>query len=183
MQPSPVLAAGAVTMRRHVPEDREAIIEACRDEETWRWTTVPHPYEPAHADAYLARTIGSEVDQEWPRWAIEVAGRFAGNLGCSVDSGLAKVGYWVSPWARGRGVATLALWLACDWAFRDGGCTVVGWEALIGNDGSRRVAEKVGFQIKAEPLRRYVAQRGERVDVWYGDLQPEDLVALETLLP
>jgi RimJ/RimL family protein N-acetyltransferase len=184
MDPAPTLAAGSVVLRPHTRADRDDIIAACRDEATWTWTTVPHPYESEHADAYLDRTIGTDIDSEWPRWAIEVDGRFSGNFGLTLDgAGLANVGYFVAPWARGRGVGTLALWLACDWAFGEGGCQVVTWEALVGNAGSRRMVEKVGFRVHADIRRLGVVQRGERVDVWTGDLLPEDLVPLETLLP
>jgi RimJ/RimL family protein N-acetyltransferase len=184
MDPAPTLTAGSVILRPHTRADRDDIVEACRDEATWTWTTVPHPYETEHADAYLDRTIGTDIDSEWPRWAIEVDGRFSGNFGLTLDgAGLANVGYFVAPWARGRGVGTLALWLACDWAFREGGCEVVTWEALVGNAGSRRMVEKVGFRVHSDISRKAVVQRGERVDVWTGDLLPEDLVPLETLLP
>jgi RimJ/RimL family protein N-acetyltransferase len=145
---------------------------------------VPHPYESEHADAYLDRTIGTDIDSEWPRWAIEVNGRFSGNFGLTLDgAGLANVGYFVAPWARGRGVGTLALWLACDWAFREGDCQIVTWEAVVGNVGSRRMVEKVGFRVHADVRRLGVVQRGTRVDVWTADLLPEDLVPLEMLLP
>lgn len=180
----PTLRAGHVTLRPHTTADRDDIVEACRDEATWTWTTVPHPYEPEHADAYLARTIGTTIDAEWPRWAIEVHDRFSGNIGLTLDgAGLANVGYFVAPWARGRGTGTLALWLSCEWAFREGGCEVVTWEALVGNVGSRRMVEKVGFHVHADASRKAVVQRGARVDVWTADLLPEDLVSLGTLLP
>ena len=179
----PVLTAGPVTLRPHRLDDRDDIVEACRDEATWTWTTVPHPYEPEHADEYLARTIGSAVDGEWPRWAVDVDGRFSGNIGLRAGDGRADVGYFVAPWARGRGVGSLALWLACDWAFRDGGCEVVTWNALVGNAPSRRMVEKVGFHVHTDVSRRYVVQRGERVDAWTADLLPDDLVPLDTLLP
>ena len=76
----------------------------------------------------------------------------------------------------------MALWLACDWAFREGSCQVVTWEALVGNDGSRRLVEKVGFRTHRDVSRKAVLQRGQRVDVWTADLLPEDLVPLESLL-
>ena len=93
-----------------------------------------------------------------------------------------KVGYFVAPWARGRGIATLALWVACDWAFSEGDCEVVHWDALTGNDRSRRVAEKVGFQIKNDVMRKWVEVRGQLTDSWLGDLLPADLVPLKSLL-
>jgi RimJ/RimL family protein N-acetyltransferase len=178
----PDLSAGPVLLRRLRHEDREDMVLACRDEQTWTWTTVPHPYELEHADAYLARTVGTSVDGE-TRWAIEVDGRYSGNIGVMLDgAGRADVGYFVAPWARGRGVGSLALWLVCDWSFREADCGVVTWNALVGNVPSRRMVEKVGFHVHADPARRMVVQRGERVDACTADLLPEDLVPLEGLL-
>jgi RimJ/RimL family protein N-acetyltransferase len=194
MDQSPVLREGPVTLRPLSHEDRDDMILACRDEQTWTWTTVPHPYEVEHADAYLNRTVGTPIDRE-TRWAIEVDGRYSGNIGVMLDGearrvgaaapvGLARadVGYFVAPWARGRGVGSLALWLVCDWAFREADCGVVTWNALVGNMPSRRMVEKVGFHVHADRARRMVVQRGERVDAWTGDLLPEDLVPLADLL-
>ena len=183
----PDLVAGDVRLRRHRLEDVEDIVLACRDEQTAMWTTVPQPYEPEHAEAYLNRVLGSAVDGE-TRWAIETVGedgraRFSGNMGLMLDgAGRADVGYFVAPWARGRGAGTVALWLVCDWAFREGGCEVVTWNALVGNAASRRMVEKVGFHVHADVSRRLVVQRGERLDAWTADLLPDDLVPLDAIL-
>lgn len=178
----PDLQAGPVLLRSHRLEDLDDMVLACRDEQTWTWTTVPNPYEPEHAEAYINRAVGTSIDGE-TRWAIEVDGRFSGNIGAMLDgAGRADVGYFVAPWARGQGVGSLALWLVCDWAFREGSCEVVTWNALVGNMPSRRMVEKVGFHVHADPARRMVVQRGERVDVWTADLLPEDLVPLAELL-
>jgi len=167
----------------HRLEDLDDMVLACRDQQTWTWTTVPQPYEIEHAEAYINRAVGTPVDGE-TRWAIEVDGRFSGNIGAMLDgTGRADVGYFVAPWARGRGVGSLALWLVCDWSFREGGCEVVTWNALVGNVPSRRMVEKVGFHVHADVARRMVLQRGQRVDVWTADLLADDLVPLDTLLP
>ena len=184
----PDLEAGDVRLRRHRLDDIDDMVLASRDEQTWTWTTVPHPYEAEHAEAYLGRIVGTAIDGE-TRWAIEVAGddgrgRFSGNIGVMLDgAGRADVGYFVAPWARGLGIGTLALWLVCDWAFREGGCEVVTWNALVGNHPSRRMVEKVGFHVHADASRRLVVQRGERMDGWSADLLPEDLVPLDAVLP
>jgi RimJ/RimL family protein N-acetyltransferase len=184
MDSAPALAAGSVTLRELTTADVDDMVVACQDPETARWTTVPSPYEPEHAFAFIERRIGSVVDDESPRWGIEVDGRWSGNISLRPDGvGLADVGYLVAPWARGRGVGTLALWLVCDWAFREGECEVVTWNALVGNAPSRRMVEKVGFHVHADVSRRLVVQRGERADAWTADLLPEDLVPLDSILP
>lgn len=184
--PAPqAVAAGRVVLRAHRPDDLELMTRACQDPETARWTLVPVPYDEGHARDYLARTTGGAVDTESARWAICTAddATFQGNIGLMrTADGAYKVGYFVAPWARGRGVATLALWAACDWAFRSGACEVVHWDAMCGNERSRRVAQKVGFDIKPGVMRRWVAVRGTLTDSWLGDLLPEDLVPLASLL-
>lgn len=180
---SPTLAAGPVILRELAIDDVDDIVEACQEEQTWTWTTVPHPYEREHAISYVTRTAGTSIDSEWPRWAIEVDGRWSGNIGLRMDGlGLADVGYLVAPWARRRGVGSIAAWLACDWAFRDGECSVVTWHALAGNEPSRRLVERVGFRVMPGVARRRMSHRGVRIDVWMADLLPDDLVPLDTLL-
>jgi RimJ/RimL family protein N-acetyltransferase len=87
----------------------------------------------------------------------------------------AEVGYAVAPWARGRGVGSHALALACRWAFDVARVEVVLWLAYAGNEASRRTARRVGFRVPESVVRRGLAQRGHRRDAWVGDLLPEDL--------
>jgi hypothetical protein len=56
----------------------------------------------------------------------------------------AEVGFWVVPWARGRGVVSAALGLALDWAFGDLGLERIEMTALPDNDVVPRVAERFG---------------------------------------
>jgi RimJ/RimL family protein N-acetyltransferase len=51
----------------------------------------------------------------------------------------------VDPPARGRGVATEAVNAVSGWAFRRLGVDLIEWHAEVGNDASRRVAERAGF--------------------------------------
>ena len=59
-----------------------------------------------------------------------------------------EVGFWMAPWARGRGIMTDAVRLVCRWGFADLGLGRIEWWANVGNDASRRVAEKVGFTME-----------------------------------
>jgi RimJ/RimL family protein N-acetyltransferase len=75
----------------------------------------------------------------------------------------AEIGYWVSPWARGRGVASAAVRALSGWAF---GHDVARIELLTEweNVASQRVALAAGFQ--REGVRRGAAanRAGDRVD-------------------
>jgi len=178
------LQAGPVTLRALRLDDVDDMTLACQDVETARWTTVPSPYEREHALAFVERRTGTPVDTERDRWGIEVDGRWCGNIALRPDdSGIAEIGYLVAPWARRKGVGSLAAWLACDWGFREAGLEVITWHAVFGNEPSKRLVERVGFHVHADVARKRMMHRGERVDVWMGDLLPGDLVPLESLLP
>jgi RimJ/RimL family protein N-acetyltransferase len=56
-----------------------------------------------------------------------------------------RVGYWVLPEARGRGIATRALLLATRWAFTDFGLYRLELGHALGHEASCRIAERCGF--------------------------------------
>ncbi|MDG9727680.1 MULTISPECIES: GNAT family N-acetyltransferase [unclassified Streptomyces] len=58
---------------------------------------------------------------------------------------LARVGYWVLPEARGRGVATHALLLASRWAFAELGLYRLELGHAVGHEASCRIAERCGY--------------------------------------
>jgi RimJ/RimL family protein N-acetyltransferase len=173
----PVLTDGVVRLRLPTDADLPDIVAACQDPEVSRWTLVPSPYGEADGRAFLAgqapgRAAGTDVVL-----AVEevATGRFVGLVGLhGIADGDAEIGYWTGPWGRGRGLTTRAVRLACGWALGGLGLQRVGWAALVGNDASRRVAEKAGFRVLGA-LRRNLVQRGTRVDGWVGDLLAEDL--------
>lgn len=172
------LIGETVVLRPPGDEDIPAIVEACRDPEMVRWTTVPQPYGEQHAREFVHRHAARG-------WADDVRAVFAiadpatdAYLG-AVDLALApdesaEVGYNVVPWARGRGVGTAGLRLACRWGLEVLGLQRIEWQAEVGNIGSRRMAEAVGFVVEGTCRRRLV-HRGRRVDGWIGSLLPGEL--------
>lgn len=56
-----------------------------------------------------------------------------------------RVGYWVLPEARGRGIATRALLLATPWAFTELGLFRLELGHALGHEASCRIAERCGF--------------------------------------
>jgi RimJ/RimL family protein N-acetyltransferase len=72
-----------------------------------------------------------------------------GHIGVNVINPLmrsGRVGYWVLPDARGRGVATRALTLLADWALTDLGLHRLELDHAVGHDSSCRIAERCGFR-------------------------------------
>jgi RimJ/RimL family protein N-acetyltransferase len=61
------------------------------------------------------------------------------------DPGLAAVGYWLRPEARGRGAATVAVQLIARWAFDELGVERLELTTAPENVTSQRVAERAGF--------------------------------------
>ena len=107
----PILTDGALVLRPWAPEDHKDVLAACQDAEIQRWTTVPSPYTAEDAEEFLAAVGALWEDRSAMPFAIDLAGerRLAGSIGVVAldsSSGRGELGYWVSPWARGRG------WLA-----------------------------------------------------------------------
>jgi len=87
---------------------------------------------------------------------------------------VAEVGYWVAPWARGRGVAAQATRVLCEWAIRDHGFERVQLFAATGNAASQRVAEEAGF-VREGVARNACCVPDGRADMVLFSLVPEDL--------
>jgi len=178
----PVLSDGVVLLRPPRPDDAPLIAQGCQDPQIVQWTTVPSPYDLADAQAWISGIYpdGPAGIQAWwasPTWAITLADdRWCGTIDLRLDEqGGADVGYLVAAWARGRGLATRSLRLACRWGFTALGLQVIQWQAQVGNSTSRSVATRAGFQIRSEPQRLALTARGQRFDGWFGDLLPDDL--------
>ncbi|MHB1210862.1 MAG: GNAT family N-acetyltransferase [Candidatus Nanopelagicales bacterium] len=178
--PPPVLSDGVLLLRRPRPDDADDIALACQDPEIGAWTTVPVPYERAHAEEWLSRRPDAASWWATPAWGITVlpGDRWCGTIDLRPDGEAGvEVGYLLAPWARGHGHAARALRLACGWAFSGLGAQVVTWSAFEGNVASLRTARRVGFQVPDHVFRGLGAQRGERRDSWMGTLVPADLAA------
>jgi RimJ/RimL family protein N-acetyltransferase len=75
----------------------------------------------------------------------------------------------IAPWCRGKGYGTDAARTICAWGFGALGLARIVWRAHVGNDASRRVAEKAGFTFEGIQ-RAGCEQRDERRDAWVASL-------------
>jgi RimJ/RimL family protein N-acetyltransferase len=183
-----------ITLRPHRPADAEAVLEACSDAETQRWTSVPSPYTRADAEAFVSGAAPNLAEGTLAL-AIEAvddatgAPRYAGSLTLRRSGGAGGLGFSLAPWARGRGVMSRAVRLLLQWAFDEpdtadearggAGLDVVHWEAFVGNWASRRVAWACGFRVEGT-VRGFCLQRGERHDAWVGSIVRGDPMAPST---
>jgi RimJ/RimL family protein N-acetyltransferase len=147
---------------------------ACQDPDAVRFTAIPAPYRQSDAEWYLYE----HVPVEWSRgtsvgYAIaDAEDRYVGSIDLRLagpESTEAEIGYLIAPWARRRGYASAAVRTICAFGFDALGLERIVWMAYLGNEGSRRVAERAGFTI--EGIGRAVCvQRGQRLDAWVGSL-------------
>jgi RimJ/RimL family protein N-acetyltransferase len=179
-RPQPTLSDATVTLRPALPTDLDLVITACQDPESQRWTTMPSPYLPEHGRQFIEDYAPKYwAERRGACWAMTVPGSddFCGALDLRVyadDPAQAEVGFNCAPWARGRGLTTAALRLACGWGFSTLGLARIEWYAYVGNDASRRVAQKAGFRVEGTQ-RAKLLQRGVRRDCWTAGLLPADL--------
>lgn len=172
----PVLTHGDVTLRALTADDLDEVVVQCRDPGTLRWTTVPEDYDRAQAEDYLRDVVapgwraGTELGFAIEATHPDGARRFAGKVDLR-DRGdrRAEIAFVVHPAVRGRGVATAACRLALEYGFEHLGLQSVIWWAVAGNEGSRRVAERLGFTVTGT-LPRWLVARGEYRDAWVGTL-------------
>jgi RimJ/RimL family protein N-acetyltransferase len=139
--------------------DEDALVENLDDPETRRFIpALPSPYTRADAEAWVARC--AEVWRSGESYPFLIVDAESGETLGSIElhGGGRTVGYWVSPGARGRGVATRALRLVCDWT----GERPLWLTTHPDNLASQRVAEKAGFRRVGVTTDHPVFQDGTR---------------------
>jgi len=180
--PDPPLADDVVRLRAWSDRDIGPAHEATRDDPSiMRWTRVPEGrteeqlreavdgYEPARlAGESLALVIADAADDGF-LGAISL-------FGFAWEDRRAEIGYWVAPWARGRGVARRAVGLLGPWALRTLELERLALRADHDNPASQRVAERAGF-TREGVLRSIEERKGIRRDLVVYSLIPADLEA------
>jgi RimJ/RimL family protein N-acetyltransferase len=154
------------------------VFEVSQDPALQQFVQVPSPYLMEHARFFVGcLAIEKVASGERAEFVVEDAattGERLGRAGLGMGANAsAEIGYWVAPEARGRGVAPDAVRAVCRWAFSVKGLELIEWRAEVGNEASRRVAEKAGFLMEGQ-LRKRLVHRGERVDAWVGSLLKDE---------
>jgi len=176
----PQLTDGVVTLRAHTMADADAIVEQCTDPQSIAFTKVPVPYTREHAVERVTRGApGLWADRSELVFAVEAehadgVRRFAGSVGLRPrPEDVAEIAFGLHPGVRGRGLAGRAVRLLLDWGFTECGFAVVYWTANVGNWASRRVAWATGFTFHGT-VDAFGEQRGERRDMWFATLRPDE---------
>jgi len=138
------LTDGVVTLRPPDEGDLAAIAAGILDPDVVRWIGPP--------EGSAVETLALNR-QRWaagsPTFAIcESDGVCVGHAWANVppdEPAAASIGYWLLPGVRGRGLATRAVRLLCDWLVHERRATTIRLFADPGNEASQRVAERSGF--------------------------------------
>lgn len=84
------------------------------------------------------------------------------------------IGFWLAPWARGRGIATRAVRLLSRWALQTLPLARLQMGIYPSNRASQRVAERCGF-VREGVLRSFLDVAGRRHDLVVYSLLPDDI--------
>lgn len=181
----PRIEGERVRLRRHRADDLDRMHEGATDPVTSYWLgRIPEPYPREQAaDFLLHRSDGMAAGTDL-HWMLADPGT-DGLLGTvslmHLAEGMAEVGYWSHPEARGRGVMTEAVGMACRHAFiqpEDGGLGLhrVHATVAVDNAASRRVLERAGFTATGTEHRSVLVRDGMHDGTAY-ELLADDLPA------
>lgn len=154
-----------VTIRRWTQDDAEALAALCNDvDRTYLTDRMSKPYKLEHARMWLDMIQPQERGGSLFR-AIVADGRVVGQLSLERLSDVYAcdgiLGYFLRRDCWGKGIATRAVALLLEEAFRLPGLLRVTGEVMEPNAASRRVLEKNGFVL--EGVKRSAVRKNGRV--------------------
>ena len=148
-EPETTLTVDELVLRPWRPADAPAVFAICQDPEIARWVTIPQPFGPDDADAFIEHALTMWRDGTGAPFAIVDAAseRVLGAVTRFGPEGhQATFGLWLAPEARGRGIGTRALRLLADWTFATTAVIRIDSFIMVGNEPSERMVERAGFR-------------------------------------
>jgi RimJ/RimL family protein N-acetyltransferase len=146
----PVLVDKALMLRPWHLDDVSAVFGICQDPAIQEFTTVPVPYTKEIAELWIRSSPQKYLERE----KISLAGVRNGELVLSVSlhgihefDHVGEIGYWVSPFARGEGLASHAVEMLADFAFAIGFRRLTA-KTLPENLASQKTLLNAGFELE-----------------------------------
>ena len=146
----PVLVDKALMLRPWHLDDVSALHEICQDPAIQEFTTVPVPYTRDIAEHWIRSSPQKYLERE----KISLAGVRNGEIALSVSlhsihefDHVGEIGYWVSPSARGEGLASLAVRMLTEFAFNIGFRRITAI-TLPENAASQKTLLNAGFELE-----------------------------------
>jgi RimJ/RimL family protein N-acetyltransferase len=161
------LQAGPFRLRLARETDIDDALEMSRDPVIAQWFSV-RIVDRESAKRWLLR--GSDWSEgHHATWVVaDGADRLVGNLSLvhidEIDQLSAQVSYRTAPWARNRGVASLALMAATRWAFDTLNLERLELPHAVANPASCRVAQKAGYVFEGLQRQGFRDDAGRRWD-------------------
>ena len=182
MLPSTSLTDNVATLRPFQIADAVQVFEAVRESltELKPWMSWAYDgYSQPDADDFVKITRAGWEKNSLFAFAIADAktGEILGGVSLSHIHPvyhLCNVGYWVRTSRHGKGIAGCAALLAARYGFEHGGIIRAEIVMAIGNEKSRRVAEKIGAHYEGILLNRMVIGR-VIADAHMFSIVPQDL--------
>ncbi|GAB3146611.1 GNAT family N-acetyltransferase [Microbispora hainanensis] len=149
MLPQEAIPAGPAVLRLPVEGDADQIARACADPEIARFIPfIPSPYTRDDALTWITKTVPATWENGGADFVVADAAtdEVLGTAGLKPQDrfGGTEVGYWLAPWARGRGVVTAAVRALAERAFARG-VPRIELYADVENVASQQVALRCGF--------------------------------------
>ena len=143
------IVAGRYQLRPPSPRDVPDMMAMSRDADIALWNPMASGAEEETARAWAERYADWDGGRS-PLFGVyeAVGGRLLGLVSLhkiDLELSAGELGYRVAPWARGRGVGTMALGTVADWAFGFLELTRLQLIHAVENEASCRVAVKCGF--------------------------------------
>jgi RimJ/RimL family protein N-acetyltransferase len=137
------LRGEGILLRPPLAEDVDAIVAACSDDEIVRFIPMmPTPYERSDAEWWVDQCERAWQDGDACPFAIVDPARRASWARSSFARQTVRSGTGSPTMPRGRGMATRALRLVCEWRSQ----RPLNLVTHPSNLASQRVAEKAGFR-------------------------------------
>jgi RimJ/RimL family protein N-acetyltransferase len=161
MEPVELIGDGGVRLRPYRLADVDDVVAGCADPLTQRFIPLlPNPYTRDDALWWINHGSASAWSSGGAAYAItdSDSDRLIGGIGLArvvAERHQGEIGYWVAPWARGRGIASAATRALTGWAFAQGFHRLELFTELE-NLASQRVALAAGF--RREGVRRAVGR-------------------------
>src|SRR6187401_2275248 len=148
-EPGTTLTIDDLILRPWRLSDAPAVLAVCQDPEIARWVTIPQPFQPADADAFIENALAMWRDGTGAPFAIVEAAtdRLLGAVTRFGPEGhQATLGCWVAPWARRRRIGTRSLRLVAEWTFATTPTFRLDAFIMVGNEPTERIVVLAGFQ-------------------------------------
>lgn len=128
---------------------------------------LPYPYTEDDAKNYITAMLSADKRDTFA-FAIEYSGRVVGSIGAFRQSNIhcrtAELGYYIAEEYWGKGIATQAVKLICEYVFANTDILRIFAEPFAFNAASCRVLEKCGFECEGV-LRSNAVKCGKVLDM------------------